>query len=168
MRLFHLNPSTAARSFPRAPACLTRSWLARGVLLAFLAAGPSFAVNRTLKITPPTAVVAGAKVSVSVYASTDAGGGEHIGFFHGEFSTDGGKTWTAFCFEQKLGPTATRIASFTAGSTGSKALVRVRVAYRGGKAGDVDFNGAPINWGETWANWGEPPAKVASLTVGAH
>jgi len=136
-------------------------------MLALIAAGPSFAVTRTLKITPPTAVVAGTKVNVSVYASTDAGGGEHIGFFHGEYSTDSGKTWSAFCFEQKLGPTVTRMASFTAGSVGSTAIVRVRIAYRGGKAGDVDFNGAPISWGDSWANWTEPPARIATLTVGA-
>lgn len=145
--------------------CPARSWWARGLLLAILAVGPAGAVHRVLTIAAPVLAAAGSKLSISVFASTNAGGGEQIGFFHGEYSTDGGKTWTGFCYAENVGTAATRIARFTTGDSGSTVLVRVRIAFRGGAAGDVDFNGATISWADTWTNWREPPAKVATTTV---
>ena len=136
-----------------------------GLLLACLAAGPAGAANRVLLIAAPALAAPGTRINVSVFASTNAGGGEQIGFFHGEYSLDDGRTWTAFCFEENAGSSATRLASFTTGAAGSRIFVRVRIAYRGGPAGDVDFNGAPINWAGSWIKWQEPPAKITTTTV---
>src|SRR6267154_2306156 len=110
---------------------------------AMLAAVPLFAANRTLVITAPATVRPGDSVHVTVSASTDATDGEQIGFFQPEYSTDGGKTWVPV-YAEKVGRSATRAFDFPAGAEGSKALVRARMAFRGGKAGDVDFAGKPI------------------------
>lgn len=126
---------------------------------------PGLAVNRVIKITAPGSIAAGGRLSIPVLVSTDAGGGEQIGFFHAEYSTDSGKTWSAFCHEEKAGRAATRLVSLTAGETGSKILVRVRIAFRGGTAGDVDFKGNAIDWTIAWENWREPPAKIATISV---
>ena len=139
-----------------------RWWLA-SCLLAVLAL-PAAAVERVLNITAPASVAAGTKVNIPVLARTDAKG-EQIGFFHAEYSTDGGKTWTGFCYEQNAGASATRNAIFTVGAAGTKSLVRVRIAFRGGPAGDVDFNGAALKWKDTWEKWQSPPAKILTINV---
>jgi hypothetical protein len=139
--------------------------LARNLcLLLLLTALPAFAVNRTVTITAPATVKAGASIHVSITAATDAKDTEQIGFFHAEYSADGGKTWKSSNVE-KTGRSASREIDFPAGPAGSKALVRVRIAFRGGKAGDVDYSGAPIKWGDSWDKWGTPPAKIATITV---
>ena len=136
-----------------------------GLLLAGLAAGPAGAANRVLLIAAPALAAPGTRINVSVFASTNAGGGEQIGFFHGEYSLDGGVTWTAFCYAENAGTSTTRLASFTTGEAGSRVLVRVRIAFRGGPAGNVDFTGAPIDWASSWIKWQEPPAKITTTTV---
>lgn len=130
-----------------------------------LTVAPAFAVSRTVAIAAPASVVAGAKVAVSVKVSTDAGGGEQIGFIHAQYSSDDGKTWINFCFEDKVGSSAVRATSFSAGPAGSRAIVRIRIAFRGGKAGDVDFTGVPIQWDTSWGKWLTPPAKIATISV---
>jgi hypothetical protein len=125
----------------------------------------AFAAKRTVTINAPTQVAAGAKLPVNVTASTDAGDGEKIGFFHAEFSIDGGKSWTGFSYDQKLGVSATRSVTIPVGAAGSQTKVRVLIAFRGGKAGDVDFTGAPIQWDGSWAKWQSPPAKTATIEV---
>jgi hypothetical protein len=133
-----------------------------GVLLA---AGPAgAAVNRVFTLTPPASAVVGSKVNVSVVMSTDAGEGERIAFLQAEYSIDGGRTWIVCWMEDELGTSATRQLSFSAGPAGSKALVRARVAFRGGVAGAVDCEGAAIRWYDTWKQWREPPAK-STLTA---
>lgn len=134
------------------------------VMSAALAAIPAFAVNRTVVITAPQSVKPGADVHVSIAVSTDAADAEQIGFLHAEFSTDNGKTWQS-SYAEKVGRVATRVIDFKAGADGSQAQVRVRIAYRGGKAGDVDFTGAPIQWGDSWGKWSSPPAKFATIHV---
>lgn len=128
---------------------------------------PALAVERVVRIDAPATAPAGSKVTASVLARTDAGNGEQIGFFHAEYSVDGGKTWTGFCYEEKARHTATRVVTFTVGAAGSKALVRGRIAFRGGLAGDVDFNGAAIKWKDTWESWDSPPAKSSMILVRA-
>ena len=140
-----------------------RSWLLCCLMAVW--AIPVFGVERVVTISAPEKVAAGAEVTVSVLARTDAGAGEKIGFFHAEYSKDGGATWTGFCYEENPGTTVTRLAHFKAGAAGSKVLVRVRIAFRGGKAGDVDFNGAPLKWNDTWEKWKGPPAKFSTTVV---
>lgn len=135
--------------------------------LLALATVPVFAANRTLVITAPATVRPGLDVSVTVTASTDATDAEQIGFFQPEYSRDGGKTWTPV-YAEKVGRSATRTVDFQAGAEGSTALVRARMAFRGGKAGDVDFSGAPIVWGGSWGTWATPPAKQVAIKVTAH
>ena len=132
-------------------------------LLALLAV-PAFALERVLTIAAPAAVAAGTDVHVEITASTAARDGEQIGFFQAEYSVDGGKTWVPV-YAENLGKSATRPVNFRAGAEGTPALVRVRVAFRGGKAGDVDFAGKPIAWGGTWGTWESPPARQASIPV---
>ena len=137
------------------------------ILLFILAvtAIPAHAVNRVVTITAPAEAVAGATVAVTVQASTDATDGEQIGFLHAEYSTDDGKTWTQFCYAEKSGAELIRPVSFPAGAKGVKSVVRARVAFRGGKAGDVDFKGTAIQWGESWEKWRTPPARFAIIYV---
>ena len=132
-----------------------------GALLAI----PAQAAERLLKLESPTVATSNTPIKVTVRASTDAGGGEQIGFLHVEFSVDDGQTWKGLCFEQNLGPATARTLSVTTGAAGSKTMVRARVAYRGGKAGDVDFKGAAIKWQDTWSNWAEPPARIATVDI---
>jgi len=136
------------------------------VLLTF-SAGPAFAAKRMVTIDAPARAVAGSKVMITVTANTDASDGEKIGFFHAEYSVDGGQKWTGFCYDEKLGPNAVRTVSFPVGAKGAQAKIRVLVAFRGGKAGDVDFNGAPIKWDASWKKWESPPARLATIDVAA-
>lgn len=126
---------------------------------------PALAVERVVRIDAPVTAPAGSKITVSVLARTYAGDGEQIGFFHAEYSIDGGRTWTGFCYEEKAGLTATRLATITVGAAGSKALVRGRIAFRGGLAGDVDFKGAALKWKDSWEKWQSPPAKFTTTSV---
>ena len=132
-----------------------------GALLAI----PAQAVERLLKIESPTVAISNTPIKVTVRAGTDAGAGEQIGFLHVEFSVDDGKTWKGLSFEQNLGPATARVLSVTTGSAGSKTMVRARVAFRGGKAGDVDFKGGAIKWQDTWNNWAEPPARIVTVEI---
>ncbi len=146
-----------------------RTWLGswRLLVLASMAAvGVSaYAANRTIAIMAPSSAVAGSRVAVTITASTDAGGGERIGFFHADYSTDGGATWTGISYATNEGTAASHSATFTAGAGGSKALIRVRVAFRGGRAGDVDYTGKTIAWESSWGKWQEPPAKFTSIAI---
>ncbi len=137
------------------------------VAAAFLAAASARGVERVLEVSAPATAAPGARIEVTVRARTDAGAGEHIGFLHVQYSADGGGTWTGLCFEQKIGTEATRKFSITTGAEGSQTLVRARVAFRGGVAGDVDFRGAAISWQDDWQEWRQPPARWATTHVGA-
>jgi hypothetical protein len=134
------------------------------LLLATSAIPAAFAVNRTLTITAPSSVKPGAPVKIVVAAATDATDNEQIGFFQAEYSLDSGKSWVPV-YAEKVGRTATRPIDLLAGEQGSKILVRSRMAFRGGAAGDVDFAGKPLNWGGSWAKWETPPAKHATINV---
>ncbi len=135
------------------------------LLLLTLAAGPAFAVDRLVSITAPAEVRPGGAAIVSVMAFTDATDGEQIGFLHSDYSLDGGKTWTNITYEAKAGRMLERAVTLTAGAAGTKIVVRMRVAFRDGKAGDVDFKGKPIEWDGTWGTWRSPPARFAIIYV---
>jgi hypothetical protein len=126
---------------------------------------PAQAASRVLDIIAPTEVTPGSQVSVTIVASKDAGDGEQVGFVHADYSNDDGKTWTKFCYAEKSGAEFSRQISFPAGAKGVKSIVRARVAFRGGKAGDVDFKGGAIQWGDTWEKWRTPPTKFAIIYV---
>jgi len=134
------------------------------LLTAALTAIPAFAVTRSVVINAPATAAAGSSVHVTVAVSTDAADAEQIGFLHAEYSSDNGKTWQT-SYAEKVGRVATRAIDFKVGPAGTKALVRVRIAFRGGKAGDVDFSGAPIKWGGSWGTWETPPSKHAAINV---
>jgi hypothetical protein len=137
----------------------------RLLLLLVLTAVPSFATDRLVSISAPSETRPGSPVHVSVMAETDATDGEQIGFMHAQYSVDGGKSWTAICFEEKVGAQLERGADFQAGAAGTKILVRVRVAFRGGKAGDVTYKGTPIAWDESWGNYRAPAGKFVVIYV---
>lgn len=126
---------------------------------------PVHAANRDLSIVAPAEVTPGSQVSVTILASTDAGDGEQVGFVHADYSNDDGKTWTKFCYAEKSGAEFSRQISFPAGARGVKSIVRARVAFRGGKAGDVDYKGGAIQWGDTWEKWRTPPTRFAIIYV---
>lgn len=126
---------------------------------------PAHAANRVLDIIAPAEVTPGSQVSVTILASTDAGGGEQVGFVHADYSNDDGKTWTKFCYAEQSGAEFSRQISFPAGAKGVKCIIRARVAFRGGKAGDVDFKGGAIQWGDTWEKWRTPPTRFAIIYV---
>jgi hypothetical protein len=132
-------------------------------LLALLAA-PAYAVDRVLTIAAPAAAAPGSDVHVEVTASTTARDGEQIGFLQAEYSVDGGKTWVPV-YAENQGKAVKQAVNFRVGASGSTASVRVRAAFRGGKAGDVDFAGKPIAWGESWGTWATPPARKADIPV---
>ena len=134
-------------------------------LILALTAVSSFATDRLLSITAPSEARAGSAVHVSVMAYTDATDGEQIGFLHAEYSLDGGKTWTAICFEEKVGGQFERGTDIQVGAAGTKVLVRTRVAFRGGKAGDVTYKGTPIAWDESWGNYRAPAGKFVVIYV---
>jgi hypothetical protein len=140
----------------------------RIILLFLVSSLPVWAVTRTVTISAPATVIAGTSITVPTSASTDATDSEQIGFYHAEYSTNGGSTWTGFCYDVNVGKSATRNAYITAGSAGTQIKVRVRIAFRGGGAGDVDYNGGAINWGGSWNSWGTPPTKYATINVVAN
>ena len=140
--------------------------LPRILLFVLLAAAvPAYAVNRTVSIVAPTEAAAGSSITITVMASTDAADGEQIGFVHADYSTDEGKTWTQFCYAEKSGAELARSVSFSVGAKGVKTLIRARAAFRGGKAGDVDYKGNAIQWSDTWEKWRTPPSKFAIIYV---
>ena len=138
-------------------------WLL-AVVAATLAAIPVHAANRAVRIDAPATARAGSLINVSIQASTDAAG-EKIGFLHSEYSVDGGTKWVPIAFEADQGARKERQASIKAGGAGSTVLVRVRVAFRGGKAGDVDFAGKAIDWDGSWAKWAAPPTRTARVRI---
>lgn len=140
---------------------LTRTCLFFLTLLAV----PAYAVNRAVTITAPAEAAAGSTVSVVVSASTNAADGEQIGFLHSEYSTDGGKTWTQMVYLMESGPSAAREASFPVGAKGDKCIIRARVAFRGGRAKDVDVTGKAVEWNGTWEKWRAPCTKYAVIYV---
>jgi hypothetical protein len=169
MRSLFTQKRTVINAAPRCTGSLRKSWFGQWLLLAIVTIAvtgvPAYAVNRKVWITAPASAISGDPVSISVAASTDAGGGEQIGFFHAEYSTDGGANWTPISFKASDGTSATHSVKFTAGAAGSKVIVRVRIAFRGGKAGDVDFTGKPIEWETSWSKWERPPAKFSQITI---
>ena len=136
------------------------------VFFMLVGAGSAVAASRTFTLTGPSTVKPGAAVQVIVTASTDATDGEQIGFFHSEYSMDGGKTWAAV-YEEKVGSERNQQIDLKAGAEGAKIIVRSHIAFRGGKAGDVDYTGAPIAWGGSWDKWQAPPAKHLTIRVTA-
>jgi hypothetical protein len=138
------------------------------LLLSALAFVPAQAANRTVKVVAPAEVSSGSPVTVLVSASTDAEDGEQIGFLHAQYSIDDGKTWVGLCFETNLGDEWTRRFELNPAPKGGKLIVRARAAFRGGKAGDVDFSGAAIAWNDSWEKWRTPPTKYAIIRESAH
>ena len=114
------------------------------ILLAVTAVSAP-AASRNVAIDTPAEVSAGGTVTVSISARTDTGDGEEIGFLHAEYSTDAGKSWTPLVYAEKAGAATGKQIVFLAGAKGVKSLVRVRAAFRGGKAGDVDVTGKAID-----------------------
>jgi hypothetical protein len=134
-------------------------------LLVTLTSLPVFASNRVLQITAPKSVEAGATAHAKIVVSTDAGKSEQIGFLQVEYSVDGGETWTVLCYDQDVGAQASREVDVTVGASGVETIVRARAAFRGGVAGDVDFDGKSIKWDTSWENWANPPARQAVIVV---
>lgn len=122
-------------------------------------------VTRVLTIAAPDQVVADADFTVTVTVGTDAGEGEQIGFCQIEVSHDGGRTWVPMAYLSNLGVNLRHPMYLQAGAAGTNVRVRVRVAFRDGLAGDVDYVGAAIKWEESWAKWNEPPTKTAVVRV---
>lgn len=137
------------------------------LLLALLSifAVAAQAATRTISISAPASTPAGSHIHVVVGASTDAGDGEKIGFLHSEFSLDGGATFKPITYITDGKAAVQAGQEVVAGAAGTKIVVRVRVAYRGGKAGDVDYDGKPINWEKSWSKWEEPPTKTVTVDV---
>lgn len=125
------------------------------------------AVERQLEIVAPAAVAANQVAQVTISASTNAGRGEQVGFLQVEVSVDDGKTWTAVCYVDNVGPKVERHASLQPGAAGVTMRLRARAAFRDGLAGDVDYRGAAIRWHESWNDWQEPPAKHVNIAVKA-
>lgn len=122
-------------------------------------------VHRYVTIDAPATVPAGAEVTLTLAAGTDAGRGEQVGFFQADASMDGGRTWTPLVYLDQAGTATTQTRTLRAGEAGSTLRVRLRVAFRGGLAGDVDLQGAAIRWHESWDDWREPPAISAAVRV---
>lgn len=124
------------------------------------------AAERVLQIVAPADASVGGSASLLIAASTNTGGGEHLGFLHAEYSIDDGKTWKILFYETDLGETFSRRVDVAVAPTKSKTIVRARAAFRGGAAGDVDYAGAAIKWDGTWAQWRTPPTRYAVIYVG--
>ena len=144
-----------------------KTWIKRCLLLGALglAFGRVEAVERKLHIEAPATISPGQPLAVTIFASTDAGQGEQVGFLQAEVSVDDGKTWTAICYLQKSGPKVVHKANLKPGAAGTAVQLRVRAAFRDGPAGDVDFSGTAIVWDKTWDAWKSPPTKHARIAV---
>lgn len=123
------------------------------------------AVERTMTLEAPATVGPGAACPVVLAAGTDAGQGEQIGMFQVDFSLDGGRTWAGLCYLDNIGTATRQERNITAGPAGSTIKVRMRVAFRDGLAGDVDYTGAALRWSGSWGKWAEPPAKSVTVAV---
>lgn len=134
------------------------------ILLAAVAV-PAHSADRLAAIVVPNEVVPGGDVRVVLMGSTDQLDGEKIGFLHADYSMDGGKNWISLCYLENGDTYTDRAFNLTAGPLGSKILVRLRVAFRGGRAGDVDYRGRRIDWEGSWAGWRVPPARFAIIYV---
>jgi hypothetical protein len=141
-----------------------RRLAAWGAILGMLASVGQ-AVERTLELTAPATVVAGTPIPVMLAASTNAGQGERIGLFQADYSIDGGRTWTGLCYMDNIGPATRQERAISPGPAGTVVKVRLRVAFRDGLAGDVDYTGAAIRWNVGWGKWQEPPAKSVTIVV---
>ena len=143
------------------------AWI--GVLFALahsLMAEPApVAPTRSLTIAMPRQVAVAANFNCVISAETNALGAEQIGFLHVEYSEDGGQTWIALFFGDNVGRSFRRSFPMKSGLAGRTMAVRVRAAFRGGKAGDVDHAGNSIDWDGSWSNWGEGPAKSAVAKI---
>lgn len=135
------------------------------LVFLFVALPMGAAVNRTISIESPAQATAGSTVSVAVHARTDARDGEQVGFLHAEYSIDEGKTWTKFVYAEKAGAEQSGKVNFAVHAHGGNAIVRVRAAFRGGIAGNIDYKGGAIQWSDSWQNWRWPPAKFAIIQV---
>jgi len=134
--------------------------------LAVLTVAGRAAAERELDVAAPARAAAGSDFVVAVHAATHVGGGERIGFFHAEFSTDGGRTWRGLAYDQNQGPAVDRRFTLQGGAPGTWIDLRFRVAFRDGAAGDVDYAGAAIRWTDTWEDWSEPPARHVRVAIG--
>lgn len=162
-----LPPVSRDPLFRRGGPSRLRAVGSRFVLAVGFAVSAAFAhaAGREITIQAPASAPAGSTVNITVTASTDAGGGEQIGFFNAEYSVDGGKTWTGFSYATNQGGAASHTATFKAGAADTTAQVRAMVAFRGGKAGDVDYTGKAIDWEKGWNKWQQPPAKLVTIKV---
>jgi len=142
----------------------TRLLLTLSLLLTVL---PLRAVERYVKIEAVPTAQPGQNYRATILAGTDAGEGEQIGMFQVDISLDDGKTWTGARYLDGLGASTTQGIDIPIGPTTSPVRLRVRVAFRGGLAGDVDYRGAAIRWQESWDKWEEPPAKSVVIQVKA-
>lgn len=142
------------------------AFLARllGLPLLILAV-PALAATRTLTLAAPATAKPGAALRVSIAAATDQADAEHVGFLHAETSADGGKSWQPVFYGEKLGRAVKQAVELKAGAAGTRLLVRARAAFRGGKAGDVDFAGQPVDWDGSWGKWQSPPARLVTIAV---
>ena len=126
---------------------------------------PSLAADRVLQIVAPKTAKAESTVHATVMASSKGAGAEQIGFLQVEYSVDGGENWTVVCYDENVGAQASRTFDMKVGEAGGEAVVRARVAFRGGAAGDVGFDGNIIKWDTTWDTWGTPPARRSVIAV---
>lgn len=125
----------------------------------------SLAVERSLVIEAPRQVAVGAPLQIVISASTNAGSGERIGFFHVEFSREPDGEWVPLAYMDNIGETQRQEFTLPSDKRG-EVRVRARVAFRDGLAGDVDRSGAAMRWHSAWAKWQEPTACYAIILVG--
>lgn len=131
------------------------------VLLTCTCAG----VERRVSIAAPASVEKGSPVTVTLVAETDAGDGERIGLFQADFSLDGGRTWVGLCYLADLARSTRQERTLPVGADCAEVRVRLRVAFRQGLAGDVDYRGGAIRWKDSWEEWKEPPARTAKIAI---
>ncbi len=122
-------------------------------------------IKRRFEVSAPEVAAAGTSVEITVSAGTSATDGEKVVYLQAEYSIDGGHRWQIGLWEDLLGAEGTRRFSFTVGQAGTTALVRVRVAFRGGFSGAVDHRGGAIRWFDTWKEWRSPPALSLAVRV---
>ncbi len=122
-------------------------------------ASVGLAVERVLRIEAPAEAVADESVAVALVAGTKAGAHEQVGLLHVDVSRDGGGTWEGLRYLDNLGAETRQEFSLKMGPVGSVLVLRARVAFRGGLAGDVDVTGAAIRWHDVWADWLEPTTR---------
>jgi hypothetical protein len=117
-------------------------------------------IERRFTVSAPDVVMAGTAIEIVVMASTDAADGEKAVYLQAEYSIDGGAAGRWACGKMSSVSRGSRRFTFTTGQAGSVALVRARIAFRGGLAGAVDYRGGAIRWFDTWKKWAEPPRSI--------